>query len=636
VTAGDQAQLAIDALTASLARSQKGTRSPGLQLSDLLEELDEWLADDRQWNQAGARHWASLLTDLSDRLRFVASMSEGALQVSLKTSAVDLRTLRGAYSAAEGAPDEALRRRLRQVARTARAGASQAELLLSAFRRLRDWARSDVERADGGVAAFRNLIELQGHDPGTLLDRVDRVLRDSAWEIAVVQQQEVPDDSRAVAGMGAADRIALAEAVLDRPPPLTQRIVWLEFLQARLPAPWVLEIGPHITLFAHDFLRPTLHQAPNDGRIPEELREDSEARGFLTIWLDAYDAEQAVRADHEVYGDPRVFLRVELDEMPSTRQVLAARETAEFLVAFGSLGADNHDLWALSDSYFVVNGGSSTAWRPVNADRARDQLPHDETAAALARNADLLASHLPLRARELRMAGRLLIWLREATRNDNPARLVLCDRVVEQVAGWAGVSRPSRLVADFVKPSWVYDEIRRTVHRAYIQLMNDTPGAHALTTAIEEPAPRPPFSQATYLPGINLKAVLENLDALIDVAPEASSAWAALTQLRARTETTAAVAAWVDALESEFGVQNDRLRRTRNALMHGGPLVSHTVDDSARFAEVLAHHAIDPAVYLLLEDQDIVDGFLARQQRHVGCFAQLRDGTPASEALFWD
>lgn len=576
------------------------------------------------------------MDDLRERIRFVASMSDGRLQESLIDGAIELRRLRGEFSAAIGEPDEALRRRLQHIATTTRADVAHGQLLLTSFRRICAWSQTDLERSERGIGEFRSLAALQGRDDGILVDRIAAVLDDSAWQIATVRGEPRPEDPRATAGISGEARLSLMETLLEQPPARRPGVVWLEYLQARLGAPWVLPIGTRVTLYAHDFLRPTLHQAPNDPRIPDELREDSDVRPFLASWLGAYDASESVLADYEVYGDPRVFLRIELEEMPSTQLVPAARETAEFLVAYGALGSDDHDLWVLGESYHVVNGGSSTAWVPVNADKARDQLPHDDTAAALARTADLLAKHLPLRGRDLRVAGRLLVWLRQATRNDNPVRLVLCDRVVEQVAGWAGVARPSRFVTEFLRPGWVYEQVRRSVQQSYLQLMNDTHGAHALTSTIEEPPPRPPFSHATYLPSINLRAVLENLDALIEVAPRGSSAWTGLARLRARTATPRSVGGWLDQLEDEFEVRNDRLRRTRNALMHGGPLVRTTVDDVARFAETLAYQAIGPAVHLMLEEEDVIDGFLRRQQDHTRCFARLRHGSPPSEALFWN
>jgi hypothetical protein len=83
--------------------------------------------------------------------------------------------------------------------------------------------------------------------------------------------------------------------------------------------------------------------------------------------------------------------------MPPTGCFATARETAEFIVAFGSLAADNHDTWLLSDSHYIVEHVSSTSASMVNLDKARDQLAIDETAVELARHADALGRHLPLR-----------------------------------------------------------------------------------------------------------------------------------------------------------------------------------------------------------------------------------------------
>jgi hypothetical protein len=629
------AQISIDALRALLVRTRKGTRPAALQLGDLLEELDEWLADDRQWRHGQSQHWKTLIGDVSERLRFVASLGEGAVQKSLAARADELQGLRGELGNVDEDPDDALRRRLARVASGAREDAARPELLVSALARISSWARNNLDRSDHAASAFRDLASLQGHDQDVLLDRIDRVLADSSREVAALRGEAPPTDPHARAGVSSSDRLTMVRELLGQPPSRRGGVVWLEYLQARLSWPWVMPVGPAVTLFAHDFLRPTLHQAPNDQRIPVELREDAEARGFLSIWLDAYEAEKAVRADHEVYGDPRVFLRVELDEVPRTQLVPAAREVAEFLVAFGALGSDNHDIWVLSDSYYVVDGPSSTTYAAVSPDKARDQLPLDVTAAEIARHADAIGRHVPLRDRDLRIAGHLLVWLRQATSNDNPARLVLCDRVVEQVCGWAGISRPHRFVEAFLKPSWIYEQMRRSVQRAYRQLANDTRGAHKLTTVIEQPMDRPPFTLADHLPSINLKAVIESLDDLVDIAPPASAALVTLTRLSTRLSSASNAGDWLDELAKDFASRNARLRRTRNALMHGGPLVRATVDDAARFAETLAYFAIGPAVDLLLNEKDIVDGFLDRQHNYTRCFAELRRGTPPSEALFW-
>ena len=227
------------------------------------------------------------------------------------------------------------------------------------------------------------------------------------------------------------------------------------------------------------------------------------------------------------------------------------------------------------------------------------------------------------------------MWLRQATANDNPARLVLCDRVAEQVCGWAGVMQRERFVTHFLRPTWVYEQIRSAINAGYRQLYSDMRGeAHRLTSVIETDAGRPPYSVAVHLPSINLRAVLEHVDDLINIAPDSSEARVRLEELKQRTVDQSAAKRWLDELEEKFDKSNARLRRARNALMHGGPLVTSSIDGVAHFSTNLAYMALGVAVNLLLNGDDITDGFLDQQQNHLRCFSQLREGVPASDALF--
>jgi hypothetical protein len=68
--------------------------------------------------------------------------------------------------------------------------------------------------------------------------------------------------------------------------------------------------------------------------------------------------------------------------------------------------------------------------------------------------------------------------------------------------------------------------------------------------------------------------------------------------------------------------------------MHGGPITVDTVNHVSEFSMSLAYLAIGPAVNLLLEDRDLVDGFVDNNAEITRCFARLREGIPMSEALF--
>jgi hypothetical protein len=146
-----------------------------------------------------------------------------------------------------------------------------------------------------------------------------------------------------------------------------------------------------------------------------------------------------------------------------------------------------------------------------------------------------------------------------------------------------------------------------------------TRGQHGLTSLIETAAGQHPHTRAVFLPTVNLKAILEHLDALIEAAPDNSAAWMRLRALQQRMATPPAAKRWIDELAREFGNKNARLRRARNALMHGGPLVTSIVNEVAHFAVTLAYFALDPAVNFLLADEDVTDGFLDRQGLHLRC-----------------
>ena len=601
-----------------------------------MEEFDAWLADDRQWRHGQPQHWKSLINDLLARLAFVVSLSTPPLQNLIRNLIDDLKRLRGELPASGEIPDESLRRQLQRVSVLVRAGVDT-ELLRVGFERVREWARTKPERAEDGMCVLRDLAGLCGHDPKNLFDAVAATLSDNAWQIAAARGEELPSTPHDVAGASAEDRFALAVEAIGRVPPPADGVVWLEYLQASLGWPPILELGESISLYNGDFLRSMVHQSPTDARLPDDLRQVAGTdRGSDLLWFDAFDPEQAVRADFHVDGDPRVFLRLDLPAMGSAQRLAEARELAEFLVAYGAMGEDNSDLWVLGDSYFVRGWETSTAASFVNEEQARLHFSTDGTALRLGRSAEKLGRHLPFRDPQLRLAGRLLVWLRHANATSAPAQVVLSDRVIEQVCGWAGFTQPSTFTNAVLKLSWIYTRIVNEVHNSYRQLRYSSVGQHALWRTIELNEPAPAHAPHNYFGATNLKAILENLDKLIAITPPNPDVSLGLIRLRDRLADGAAARAWLDDLEDDFDHRNGRLRRTRNALMHGGPIVMPIVDHVSPFSLALATHAIGMAVELLLDDRDLTDGFLDRQNKLRRCFTLLREGGAPSEALFWD
>jgi hypothetical protein len=168
-----------------------------------------------------------------------------------------------------------------------------------AWKRVIDWAESDPERVLDGAGALRDLAELTGHDPDELFDRVDRVLADNAWEIAALTGGPVPDNPRERAGATAESRLGYAVSVLSAAPRRCCGVVWLEYLQAELHPPWMLSLGANVVLYEHNLLRSLVREAPDDDRLPEDLRH-KDAKDLGLIWFHAYgDEDTPGRQDPE-------------------------------------------------------------------------------------------------------------------------------------------------------------------------------------------------------------------------------------------------------------------------------------------------------------------------------------------------
>ena len=94
------------------------------------------------------------------------------------------------------------------------------------------------------------------------------------------------------------------------------------------------------------------------------------------------------------------------------------------------------------------------------------------------------------------------------------------------------------------------------------------------------------------------------------------------------------MAGWWNQLCLEAERMEARRLRTRNALVHGGPLAPATVEVVALFAEHLAGEALAACVEGRLLGEDLIDYFLDRDRRLADIRARLRAEAKPSEVLF--
>jgi hypothetical protein len=595
----------------------------------LIEEIEAWLDDDRQWSRGGQQHWRSLLGDLVHAIAFLESLATGADQIELKNLRERVKHLRRDFSRS-GEPEAVVRRQLNRIVTSLRQRLAADSLIESAWRRAVAWARSEDRALESAIQAIHDLADIRGQDAKDTFSRLNRVLADSALEIAYLRGEPRPEDLHSQAGEDAAGRLELGVKVVVGPPAQATGVVWLEYLQAHLWHPYDLELGPRAKLYEADYLRSLLTSAPSDPRLPDDLVAKDDDGVIDSVWFGAH-----AEISPEIAQPTGVFLRLDLPEMPRTRLLSEARAIAEFLTGYASLFDSNEAGWVLSESHLVRGWVQSSSAASLNADLWRTEERRDITAYHLARRADVIGNHIPFPSNQLREAGNLLVWRRHAAASDSRAQIVFHDRVIEQVCGWAGLADPERFVTEWLRPMWVVTQIRHSVLVAYYNARDRLPeGARNLTRQIEVGVSRPAHASPNFRARINLKVLLEHLDELVHLSAGAPRVTRQLFDLQARLATKVSVDRWITEIEERFDRKAAVLRRTRNALVHGGPFTPRAVAYSSDIAMGLTNHALTPAVDFMLDGRDTMDAFLDQRDSAVKAATELRAGTPATGALF--
>ncbi len=142
-----------------------------------------------------------------------------------------------------------------------------------------------------------------------------------------------------------------------------------------------------------------------------------------------------------------------------------AREQLDFLIGFASTQSGTDGIWHIAESCWLVGTSVSSAseWHPRGPFARSPE--RDEVALAIALRADDLSKHLPLVEPRWRTTGLLLKWLRDASKADPATKLILCDRVVEQTAGWCGYEDPQSFVASSVRTDWILARLLKVVDK---------------------------------------------------------------------------------------------------------------------------------------------------------------------------
>jgi hypothetical protein len=615
-------------------------------LRALIEELTEWLDDDRQWASGHSEQWKSLLADVLGA-RSAAGPHLRRHLAGVVSSWDELTALKGQVGGrGRGAPEPSLRQRLSRATRAIGDCVLEAEALEVAF----DDLLESNDHLDAREAARRlvRLVEAQGLPSAEVVKDLTSILEDNLWFVKTARgERHERDDIRRRAGLAPAQRIELARSALGGRDHIEDAVIWLEYTLAPLPSGH-LALGDAVELFTTDWLLEAIAEERHE-ELPLELRAPQESHSNLRnlLRLNPDPDEDAEKQPEDWWKSPVAFFRVELGLVEISQALQLGREAAELIVALSVLSGSHPELWQPTGSFVRVLGGreaDASFYAPPL--RSVSMAQHDamksdvmpELAVGLGQN---LAGHLPVRDVRLRRAARLALWLRRTRETWEPGRVVLAGRVLEQIAGWAGVGDRVLFESEYLKLAWALRRIRLEISNAFRgiwaahhdrdPLLNDGGWEKVLadpSIAYEE---RPDTSYT-----ISLRGVIEKADFLAGLLDSGSPAGERLTMLADRTASGKATADWIVELEREFDVLKSRERRSRNALVHGGAVEDEVAASVLLFVDWLAADALHSAIEGILEGTELLDYFIDFRARREQCRSSLEAGEKPSSALFWE
>jgi hypothetical protein len=625
----DDEQL-IDRLEDALEGARRQPAFPeAVALPDAVAELRRWLADERQWHHAPGSSWHSLAGDV---LRAVMAYPDAVLVHA--GNPCDLRDeldLCVKETADRNLRREALlRRRLGELADRLADGLAVAPARCAAWEDL--LARSaSPEPALHAALRLLALADLAGQD-------ADGVRKGLLFDLAGGHLRPLAP---------VAHRLRRAGERVAADPRFTTVAVWLRLLFAPVGEPPVIELGPAVRLYQGQWLRSVL-AANGHPEVPADAAiDDWVLHSLCGVRVDSNGDK---RVDDEDPDMPTALVRVELDHVRSTDAEALARRTAATLGALGTLYGAAPSLWQLDTSFVTFRDGrrSASQGSPPPAESAtfaeRVGIGRDPTAAVLRHEAERLGRHLPVREGRMLEIAELLVWLRDATSSPPPARLVLCDRAIETVSGWAGVATPRRFVDEYLIPSWAHLRMLDAIGAIAIDVLHNDNRAHYFEHLPEHQA----WAEIVDDPDLGLREaansrrpialarMLARLDWLSDRIPEGHPAHRRIDVLQRDVRTAKTTLAWFNRLVAEGRINESRRSRTRNALMHGGPLAGATVNTVLPFAQHMAEQSLGRALDAHLDGESTGAAFLRRSRAVQRMRRRLSAGVPAHEALSWN
>ncbi len=559
----------------------------------IAQELLAWCQDDGRWDPRAAKDWQSLLDDvdaawsrLGPRLTHVCNVGTRlAVLREVRDSGTSLVTSRQAVEDAAHVLETAFDG-------PAALSAAVDDLFEAAKRNTNPGSLDD--ETSWYLVLFASVSERHGHDWAITADRFRRALE---W----TRQQPLDESIEAV------------HKAIDTAPEHGRSIVWLAIDHAYA---WGQPPSPAIELFDGDWLLAVLRNwdGPRDG-VPPELSANPKClpEACSRIDEDAHPNEQL----------PVSFARIDLGEGPTAGARDRARETLELLVARASarLGSTT---WKISgpvlhfvDEELIFEAVGSVGDPDIYTRLDRKDVVQDPTAKTVVDEAQRLYAHIPVRDGRLHDALQLSKWLSGARESSPPARLVLSGRIIEQTANWAGL-KPRSLIEDHLSWAWARNTIAADLAKGgyYGILRLPVSERQAAGNKFRE-VWREIIAEPAGQTRVRTLAVLTHLDWLVEQHSATTETGDHLRELQRRVANGATVTEWIEKLRGELITHNARAVRTRNALVHGGPLVTAVANSVVELMDDLGSQALEWVIDGLAAESPVPQVFADHRKRYI-------------------
>jgi hypothetical protein len=218
---------------------------------------------------------------------------------------------------------------------------------------------------------------------------------------------------------------------------------------------------------------------------------------------------------------------------------------------------------------------------------------------------------------------------------------VLCDRAIETVSGWAGISTPRRFVDAYLIPSWAHRRMLNEIGAIAIDVVHNDERQHYFPNSPEHQS----WAEIVNDPELDLRRAAESWSAealgriiarlawLSERIPEGHPARRRIELLERNVRTPKSTLAWFDRLVEQGRLNESRRSRTRNALMHGGPLTNGIVEVVLPFALYMADESLGSALDAHLDNQPAEAAFLTRSRELERMRRRLAEGRPAADVV---